>query len=282
MWRENLTESDAWHLFPKVDNMGKRYNTRTPAWCSRSMGERPNLCYSFHGISPHPSGWRLSRERMNEEYAKGNIVIVGGKLERRSYERDYKGVSPGNLWADTDLLLGSQSPERVGYPTQKPLALLERIIRASSNVDDVILDPFCGCATACVAAEKAERQWVGIDLSPKALELVQLRLGKELGYFGREFTIHRVDIPRRTDIGKQPHYRTQKHTLFGKQEGICNGCQATFPFRNFTVDHIVPSSHGGTSHIDNLQLLCGACNSSKGNRPHAELIADLQRQGIIS
>ena len=63
--------------------------------------------------------------------------------------------------------------ERIGYPTQKPLSLLERVIRASSNVDDVVLDPFCGCATACVAADNLGREWIGIDISPKAVELVQ-------------------------------------------------------------------------------------------------------------
>ena len=93
--------------------------------------------------------------------------------------------------------------------------------------------------------------------------------------------VHRTDIPKRTDIGKIPHYRTQKHTLFGLQEGICNGCRVTFPFRNFTVDHVISRSRGGTDHPDNLQLLCAACNSLKGNRTQPELIVELRRQGII-
>ena len=71
--------------------------------------------------------------------------------------------------------------ERIGYPTQKPLALLERIIKASSNEGDVVLDPFCGCATACVAAENLGRRWVGIDISPKAVELVNMRLQQTMG-----------------------------------------------------------------------------------------------------
>ena len=73
-------------------------------------------------------------------------------------------------------ILAGFSKERVGYPTQKPLALLDRIIEASSNPGDIIFDPFCGCATACVAADRLERQWVGIDLSPLAAQLVETRM----------------------------------------------------------------------------------------------------------
>lgn len=89
-------------------------------------------------------------------------------------------------------------------------------------------------------------------------------------------------LPQRTDLGDLPHYRTHKHTLYGRQEGHCAGCRVLFPFRNFTVDHIVPRDKGGSDHIDNLQLLCGACNSVKGNRPMEYLIAYLERVQIIA
>ena len=170
--------------------------------------------------------------------------------------------------------------ERIGYPTQKPLALLERIIQASSNKGDMILDPFAGCATACVAAERLHRQWVGIDLSQKAADLVQVRIRKEIDLFHNFEPIRRSDIPRRTDLGELPSYRTYKHQLFGKQEGRCGGCREVFPFRNFTVDHVVPQSKGGSDHLDNLQLLCGACNSTKGAETQAELLVKLKDQGI--
>ena len=143
----------------------------------------------------------------------------------------------------------------------------------------MVLDPFCGCATACVAADRLDRQWAGIDLSPLAARLVRQRIQAE-GPLLYDLT-HREDIPQRTDVGELPHYRTQKHTLFGLQEGLCNGCRVAFPFRNFTVDHVTPRSRGGTDHPDNLQLLCGACNSQKGNRTQEELIVALRRNGII-
>ena len=89
----------------------------------------------------------------------------------------------------------SRSKERVGYPTQKPLALLDRIIKASSNPGDMVLDPFCGCATACVAAERLDRKWVGIDISEKAAELVQVRIRQEINLLHLFRPIHRKDIP---------------------------------------------------------------------------------------
>ncbi|MCY3631676.1 MAG: DNA methyltransferase [bacterium] len=264
--------------FKHVDENGERYyDDSAHIWRTPNMGARPNLCYEWRGyVNPHPSGWRLSEQRLEEEYKKGNIVILeNGKLQRRKYLRDYKGASYGNIWTDIPMALGK---ERVGYPTQKPLTLLERIIRASSNEGDIVLDPFCGCATACVAADRLNRQWAGIDLSPLAARLVRSRIQAE-GPLLYDLT-HRTDIPRRTDVGKVPPYRTQKHTLFGRQEGVCNGCRIAFPFRNFTVDHVVPRSKGGTDHLDNLQLLCAACNSVKGAGSQAELIAALKRQGI--
>jgi len=115
---------------------------------------------------------------------------------------------------------------------------------------------------------------VAAPLSPVARTLVQRRMANELG-FDSLGVVYRDDIPRRTDIEKPPPYRTQKHTLFGMQEGICAGCQVLFPFRNFTVDHVIPRSRGGTDHLDNLQLLCGACNSAKGDQTQEHLLTQL-------
>ena len=164
--------------------------------------------------------------------------------------------------------LNAMSKERTGYPTQKPLALLDRIIQASSNKGDMVLDPFCGCATTLVAADRLGRHWAGIDLSPLAIKLVNERLADERGLFGTATALDKP--PQRTDIKKLPSYRTHRHRLYGEQEGVCAGCDTHFPFRVMDVDHMLPISRGGTDHVDNLQLLCSGCNRSKGNKTMAE------------
>lgn len=184
------------------------------------------------------------------------------------------GVSLQDVWVDIPPI-NSRARERIGYPTQKPLKLLERIIEASSNPSDVVFDPFCGCATTLVAADRLQRSWVGIDISPKAAELVVDRIKGEQGLF--QEIIARNDYLKRTDMGDTPPARTHKHTLFGLQEGLCGGCGIFFPFRNLTIDHKIPRSKGGTDHFDNLWLLCGACNSAKGTGTVAELRAKLNQ-----
>ncbi len=207
---------------------------------------------------------------------KTQILDPDRKTRKIPVDKPTKGMPLRDVW-EISVLAGS-SKERIGYPTQKPLALLERVIRASSNEGDVVLDPFCGCATALVAAERLGREWVGIDLSPLAAKLVKSRLEKEMRLF---YDVHhRTDIPRRTDLGELPSYKTHRHTLYGRQEGLCAGCRVMFPFRNMTVDHVVPRARGGSDHLENLQLLCGACNAKKGTRPHEALIADLEREGL--
>ncbi len=231
--------------------------------------------------------WRYSKERMQELSNQGLVVQSkpGGVPRRKYYLDEGRGVPIQSVWDDIGNLQGG-SKERVGYPTQKPLGLLERIIKASSNEAAVVLDPFCGCATTLVAAEMLGRQWIGIDLSSLAVKLVLSRLQKaaddgallESGRLPNVY--HRTDIPKRTDVGKLPPYKTHRHTLYGKQEGLCAGCQHHFPFRNMTVDHVVPQSKGGSDHLDNLQLLCGACNSTKGAGSQEELVAKLKRKGL--
>ena len=212
-------------------------------------GTRGHPQYEFLGVRRY---WRYNEAKMQRLFDEGRIVQTApGHVPRyKRYLDEMPGVAVGDSWEDISLVLG-QSKEHVGYPTQKPLALLDRIIKASSNEGDVVLDPFAGCATACVSAECLKRQWVGIDLSELAATLVKARLREAFKLF---YDVnHRTDIPKRTDLGKLPSYRTHRHQLFGKQEGRCGGCRVAFPFRNFTTDHVIPQKSG---RFRSLSITC--------------------------
>ena len=256
------------HVEPETERRYRLDNLTGPGGAAKG-----NPSYEVMGVTRY---WRYSQERMAELIEQGRVVQSrpGAVPAYKRYLDEMPGVPLQDIWTDIKPI-GARSKERVNYPTQKPIALLERIIQASSNEGDTVLDPFCGCATALIAAEKLGRQWIGIDLSPVAKTLVQRRMANELGFDSLQ-AIYRDDTPKRTDMGLLPPYQTHKHTLFGIQEGICAGCKVLFPFRNFTIDHVVPRARGGTDHVDNLQLLCNACNSLKGARTQAEFMAALQ------
>ena len=249
------------------------------------MGARPNLCYAWKGFkNPHPSGWRLSKSRLEEEYIKGNFEIVekngSRRLIRKVYLEDYAGENLGDLWDDIDPVQGK---ERMGYPTQKPLALMKRIIEMASREWDVVFDPFCGCATTCIQAEKINRKWIGIDISEAAFNLIKRRLHDE--YPIDQYTKKEAQIIRSTLapmlIGMQS--KNIKDLLYGEQHGNCAGCNVHFPYRNLTIDHVIPTSKGGADIDENKQLLCQSCNSMKGNRmTTTELKAKLAKIGIIA
>jgi len=171
--------------------------------------------------------------------------------------------------------INNQAKERTGYPTQKPIALLNRIIRASSKEGDVVLDPFCGCATTCVSAQNHHRNWIGIDLSPTTEVLIGERL-KENGALFKGFT-HFTTLPDRRDL-KRMSKREAKSNLYGDQQGNCAGCKGHFEAHHFEVDHRIPKSKGGGDFYENYQLLCPSCNRIKGNRPMSYLLMVIENR----
>ena len=216
------------------------------------------------------------------EYTKNGNARVRYFLPMDSSGQVFRHKQLHDVWSDIVSLGHAGGNEKLGYPTQKPVALLERIITASTKSGDVVLDPFCGCATALVAAEKLTRHWVGFDISAMAVKLVRHRLYREVPLFTQD-AIDRTDVPRRTDlVDEVREYQNDKHVLYGQQEGHCNGCGGIFEFRNLEVDHVVPRAKGGADHISNYQLLCGFCNRTKGTGSQAELLAKLKRDGIIA
>ena len=270
----NLLNEIVWHYRTSSGSPNKWLH-RNHDTIFRYAASKPGLVTWNHPREP----WLESTLRKWQRDEDGRIYRTQNKFGKRYYI-DPDGKLMDDVW---EITFSSRTRERIGYPTQKPLVLLERIIEASSEPGDVVLDPFAGCATACVAAEKLDRQWVGIDLSSKAAELVNERLRSEMGdLFHYAFVTSREDVPQRTDIDSLKNYRTHKHVIYGEQEGHCAGCMVHFEFRNLTVDHRVPRKRGGTGHKDNLQLLCGHCNSVKGDRPMAYLLAQLTDTAVLT
>lgn len=158
---------------------GRRYrldNLTSPSY-------RPNLVYDYEGYSPPPKGWAVGRERMEEMHAQDRLYLPAKKtqrIQRKRYLDELEGETVDSLWDDIPPI-NSQARERLGYPTQKPLALLERILAASSKPGDVVLDPFCGCGTTIDAAIKLDREWLGIDITYIAVGLIQARLKDTYG-----------------------------------------------------------------------------------------------------
>lgn len=161
------------------DAAGRRYmldNMTSPK-------PRPNMMYEWKGHASPPLGWRYSIQTMAKLDSEGLIWYPDSKNKRprlKRYLDEMPGVLMGNVWTDIDPI-NSRAAERLGYPTQKPEALLERIIAASSNEGDVLLDPFCGCGTAIATAQKLKRNWIGIDVTHLAIGLIKSRLRTAFG-----------------------------------------------------------------------------------------------------
>ncbi len=240
--------------------------------------------------------WRFPKERLDQMDAEGLIYWPSrGTIPRRKiYLDEAKGIAARDIILDIKV---ESRKERTGYPTQKPIALYERIIKASSNEGDMVLDPFCGCATTPVAAEKLNRQWIGIDLWDKAHETVLSRLAMEglaadevnpdlerQGRFGFDAVHYETEPPARTDGGdeafadiptltgrkrpRHPRPRLQHGKLLEQFDAYCQGCGRDYNFdpRVLEVDHIRPKSDGGSDAYDNLTLLCPPCNRVKMDR----------------
>ena len=158
--------------YRRVDENGRRYridNLQGPGGAAKG-----NPSYEFLGVTRY---WRYSKDNMMDLYRKGRIIQTrpGAVPQYKRYLDEMPGVPVQNVWTDVPVI-NNRSNEKLGYPTQKPEALLERILKASSNESDVVLDPFCGCGTAIAVAEKLKRRWIGIDVTYLAINLVQRRL----------------------------------------------------------------------------------------------------------
>ena len=251
-----------------------------------------------------------NRFNLTDEDGRRFYIKAGNK-----YYLD-KGVALKDVW---DIFpVRNTSKERTGYPTQKPLALLERIIKASCPEGGIVLDPFCGCATTCVASQRLKRKWIGIDIEDKAVDLLIERLEQDgnlrntdvkdldmkIKQQGEDFIVLNCEkdknkLPHRTDVEEKdkedPKTKEEiKDYFYPKQGGfidkngekrcLCNGCKNDYLLKDLEIDHIIPKDVGGGNYIENYQLLCSHCNRTKHNKPMAfllqriDLIRKLRRQ----
>ncbi len=211
-WNAQFTSYDEEYLkrdYRRVDKTGRRYridNIQGPGGAAKG-----NPFYEAMGVKRY---WRYSKERMDELIKEGRIIQTkpGAVPQYKRYLDEMPGIPLQNLWDDIPII-NNRSAEYLGYPTQKPLKLLERIIKATSNENDIVLDAFCGCGTALVAAQKLKRQWIGIDVSPTACRVMATRLKKDCGLkedeklwaIGRGFIVR--DLPKtEAELRKYPAF----------------------------------------------------------------------------
>ncbi|KAB7739412.1 site-specific DNA-methyltransferase [Parvibaculum sedimenti] len=207
IWNGQYTEHDPEYLrqfYKYKDEDGRVYRL---ADLTNPNKNRPNLTYEFLGVT---RVWRWTRERMQKAYEDG--LVVQGKPGQVPVLKRYLDEQEGNpvddVWLDV-MPVQAQAQERLGYPTQKPLSLLERILNASSNEGDVVLDPFCGCGTTVHAAQKLNRQWIGIDVTHLAISLIQKRLRDAFGPISID--VHGVpkDLGGAQALAEQDKYQFQ-------------------------------------------------------------------------
>ena len=296
------TKSDKWiwneQPQPYDDKYKARFRHKDPdgrAWSDDNLTAKSlaggGYEYEYKGVT---SLWRVPLETMRQLDAEGRLHFTSrGGIRRKRYLDEMPGRPIQSLWTDISVL-NSQAKERTGWRTQKPLALLERIIKASSNEGDIVFDPFCGCGTALVAAEKLGRRWVGADDDANAIDVVRERVASLKGTVADRPQLQNAvailrDPPERTAeydragvlrdptgyiIPKMPSDKMSRADIRAKllewqadANGViqCPGCGELLKARHFHVDHIDPKSTGGSNRIDNRILLCGACNTEKSD-----------------
>ena len=229
------------------------------------------------------ASWTFNADSVRIPYSESSLNRVqykgsGFASKARGSWLQKKGKIPDSVW-DIPLLKGK---ERTGYPTQKPLALYKRMIAASSNPGDMVLDPFAGCATTCVAAEQLGRQWIGIDIEEESGDVIRERLEREVSASIAWDAIVRTPTtaPERTDDGEpaapelfleSPKPKEKRISVpeareaLAKRDGLrCRGCGYVPPYLDFMhVDHKKPRKLKGKESLSNFALLCEPCNRKK-------------------
>jgi len=283
-------------FFHHTEPDGRRY--RLISMIGPGGASKGNPHYEFMGVTKY---WRYSEKKMHELHDQGMIVQTkpGAVPQRKQYLDQGKGAAVQSLWTDIESASGGES---LGYPTQKPLALLERIIRASSDEGDVVLDPFCGCGTAVHAAQKLKRRWIGIDITCLAIGLIEKRLKSA---FGKEceFKVEGTpkDLESARDLAARDKYQFQwwavtlvdAQPFQGKKKGADTGIDGLKFFHDLQTKDamkIVISVKGGGLKADDVRALNHVREREKAEfgflislaEPTAKMRADAASAGIYT
>lgn len=234
-----------------MDPDGRRY--RISDMRGPGGAEKGNPYYEVMGVWRH---WAYSQEKMDKMIESGRVVQTrpGAVPQYKRYLDEMPGMPVQSLWDDLPLL-NNRSLEVIGYPTQKPLSLLERIIQASSKPDDLVLDPFCGCGTAVHAAERLGRRWIGIDVTHLAIEVIESRIqqrcpGAIFEVLGRPVDAEgAIDLARRSKSQFQDWaiWRAGGQSMNGGKKGRDRGVdgQIFFAVGNDRIERAIISVKGG-------------------------------------
>jgi len=231
--RRELDRAYVEKVYTQVDENGRRYRLGD---ISAPGGRGP--VYEWHGVT---RPWRFTKDNMEALYAMGRIkTYPDGRAMINAYVRylDESEGQPAQDWWDDVGVIAAPAKERLGYPTQKPLALLDRIVSASSNPGDIVLDPFCGCGTAVHAAQKLGRRWIGIDITYLAINLIERRMTDAFPGLAVEVDGAPKDFASARDLAHRDKWQFQWWALTrldaqpvaGKKEGSDKGIDGVIPF----------------------------------------------------
>ena len=232
-WKADITGAGI-----RTGDSGKTWRSYNPSSIQRHWAIPREVI--FEAVGNEKASSMTVQEKL-ELLASLNAIYFppgGGMPQYKRYRRQLKGVPIGDIWSDIDRI-NPVGGERLGYPTQKPLALLERIIAASSNEGDVVLDPFCGCGTAVHAAQKLGRQWVGIDVTHLAISLIEKRM--KAAFPGIAFSVEGTpkDLASAEDLAARDKYQFQWWAVSmvdampfgGKKKGADGGIDGIIYFK---------------------------------------------------